>query len=86
MWLRQELRDLFSLKAEEVGASRTQADLSARHAAQRCTTPVLDAHLAQLPRLPNYVGGPPPASCAVAKLSAVRHTLEQGALRSSHAG
>lgn len=60
--VRQELRDLFSLRPEEVGASRTQADLSARHAAQRRTTPALDAHLAQLPRLPNYVGAPPPAS------------------------
>jgi hypothetical protein len=79
LWLRQELRDLFTLKAEEVGASRTQADLSARHAAQRRTTPALDAHLAQLPRLPNYVGAPPPHPCAAGRclMPAARHTLER---------
>lgn len=79
VWLRQELRDLFSLKPEEVGASRTQADLSARHAAQRRTTPALDAHLAQLPRLPNYVGAPPSASRAAecCLMPAARHLLEE---------
>jgi hypothetical protein len=81
---KQELRDLFSLKAEEVGASRTQADLSARHAAQRRTTPSLDAHLAQLPRLPNYVGRTPPAShtAGCCLMPAARHLLERGVLRS----
>lgn len=52
----QELRDLFSLKPEEVGASKTQADLAARHAAQRRTTPELYTHLAALRAMPNYVG------------------------------
>ena len=54
----QELRDLFVLKAEEVARSATQADLAARHSARRVSPPGLDAHLAAVADLPNFVGAP----------------------------
>lgn len=75
---RQELRDLFVLKAEEVAASATQRDLAARHSAHRISPPGLDDHLAAVARLPNFVGArtlrhPPAARCQTS--SAARHNL-----------
>lgn len=52
----QDLRDLFRVKAEELVASVTQAQLHEQHALQRTSTPELDKHLDFLKTLPGFTG------------------------------